>query len=59
MWGQRVVIPPPGRKQVLDTLHDTHPGIMRMKSLGRNNNNNNNNSQHSDGLTLMQRLRRE
>ena len=34
-WGARVVIPPTGRKLVLSQLHDTHPGICKMKSLGR------------------------
>ena len=33
--GCRVVIPPPGRELVLGQLHDTHPGITRMKSLAR------------------------
>ena len=28
-----VVIPPPGRELILEQLHDTHPGITRMKSL--------------------------
>ncbi|XP_041379380.1 uncharacterized protein K02A2.6-like [Gigantopelta aegis] len=35
LWGARVVIPPPGRKLVLSQLHDTHPGICKMKSLAR------------------------
>ena len=35
MWGSRVVIPPQGRKYMLEELHDTHPGISRMKSLAR------------------------
>ena len=35
LWGTRVVVPPPGRKQVLQELHETHPGISRMKSLAR------------------------
>lgn len=35
LWGARVVIPPPGRDQILKQLHDTHPGINRMKSLAR------------------------
>ena len=33
LWGARVVIPPPGRSLVMKQLHDTHPGISRMKSL--------------------------
>ena len=35
LWGSRVVIPPPGRKLVLSQLHDTHPGITKMKCLAR------------------------
>ena len=35
LWGARVVIPPQGRAQVLDELHETHPGICRMKALAR------------------------
>lgn len=35
LWGTRVVIPPQGRAQVIEELHDTHPGICRMKSLTR------------------------
>ena len=35
MWGQRVVVPPPGHQQVLDELHEGHPGTSRMKSLAR------------------------
>ena len=34
-WGARVVIPPPGRILVLSQLHDTHPGIGKIKSLVR------------------------
>lgn len=33
--GARVVIPPEGREVTLEQLHDTHPGICRMKSLAR------------------------
>jgi hypothetical protein len=33
MWGQRVVVPPPGRQQVIDELHEGHPRMSRMKSL--------------------------
>ena len=33
--GSRVVVPPQGRKAVLDELHDTHPGTNRMKALAR------------------------
>ena len=33
--GSRVIVPPQGRPIVLSQLHDTHPGISRMKSLAR------------------------
>ena len=33
--GCRVVVPPPGREMILEQLHDTHPGISKMKSLAR------------------------
>lgn len=35
LWGARVVIPKRGRKYILKQLHDTHPGISRMKGLAR------------------------
>ena len=35
LWGNRVVVPPPGRAKVLDMLHEGHPGMARMKSLAR------------------------
>ena len=35
LWGSRVVIPPKFRDVVLEELHDSHPGIIRMKSLAR------------------------
>ena len=35
LWGSRVIIPPQGRKRVLEELHAAHPGISRMKSLAR------------------------
>ena len=35
LWGSRVVIPPQGRKLVLEELHDTHPGSTKMKALAR------------------------
>ncbi|XP_060112835.1 uncharacterized protein K02A2.6-like [Heteronotia binoei] len=28
LWGSRVVIPPPLQKRVLESLHETHPGIV-------------------------------
>ncbi|XP_062620753.1 uncharacterized protein K02A2.6-like [Saccostrea cucullata] len=35
LWGNRVVVPSPGRKCMIDELHEGHPGITRMKSLAR------------------------
>ena len=35
LWGNRVIIPPPGRDRVLKALHDSHPGMARMKSFAR------------------------
>ena len=35
LWGQRVVLPPQTRRYALQMLHQTHPGICRMKSLAR------------------------
>jgi len=35
MWGNRVVVPPPGRSKLMEQLHDCHPGISRMKNLAR------------------------
>jgi hypothetical protein len=35
LWGNRVVIPPCHREKLLEDLHMTHPGIVRMKSLAR------------------------
>ena len=32
-----VIVPPQGREEVLNTLQDTHPGIVKMKSLARSN----------------------
>ena len=34
-WGTRIIIPPQGRKQILNQLHATHIGVSRMKTLGR------------------------
>ena len=34
-WGNRVVIPESLRREVLKELHDSHPGISRMKMLAR------------------------
>ncbi|XP_013385929.1 uncharacterized protein K02A2.6-like [Lingula anatina] len=35
MWGLRVVVPPQGREFLLNELHESHPGIVRMKGLAR------------------------
>ncbi|XP_015266210.1 PREDICTED: uncharacterized protein K02A2.6-like, partial [Gekko japonicus] len=35
LWGSRVVIPSPLRERVLTALHETHPGVVRMKALAR------------------------
>ena len=35
LLGAHVVVPPPDREFVLEQLHDTRPGITRMKSLAR------------------------
>ena len=35
LWGSRVIIPLPGREVVMDELHETHPGIVKMKNLAR------------------------
>ncbi|XP_060126817.1 uncharacterized protein K02A2.6-like [Zootoca vivipara] len=35
LWGSRVVVPQPLRKRVLTALHETHPGVVRMKALAR------------------------
>ena len=35
LWGSQVVIPSQGRKEVLSILHETHPGVSRMKRLAR------------------------
>ena len=35
MWGARVVVPPKGRDTLLKELHETHPGIVKMKALAR------------------------
>ena len=35
LWGSRVIIPPKLQKYVLDELHVSHPGIVRIKSLAR------------------------
>ncbi len=35
LWGSRVVVPPSGRSRVMEELHESHPGIARMKALAR------------------------
>ena len=35
LWGNRVVVPPKERARVVEELHETHPGICRMKALVR------------------------
>ena len=35
LWGSRVIVPSKGRSQILQMLHEAHPGIARMKSLAR------------------------
>ena len=35
LWGTRVVVPPSLQEKVLQELHDTHPGMSRMKALAR------------------------
>jgi len=35
MWGYRVLIPEKYRKQLLDELHGTHQGMVKMKTLAR------------------------
>lgn len=35
LWGSRVIVPPSGRAQVMEELHEAHPGVSRMKSLAR------------------------
>ena len=35
LWGNRVVVPPKGRGRAIQMLHETHPGIVQMKSLAR------------------------
>lgn len=35
LWGFRVIIPPPLRRQVLEELHSGHCGMVRMKEIAR------------------------
>ena len=33
--GTRVIIPSRGQERVLELLHESHPGIVKMKSIAR------------------------
>ena len=35
LWGSRIIVPKPGREQILSLLHEGHPGISKMKGLAR------------------------
>ena len=35
LWGSRVIVPPKGCEMIVKELHESHPGISRMKSLAR------------------------
>ena len=35
LWGSRVIVPPSCRKEVLNELHEAHPGISHMKALSQ------------------------
>ena len=35
LWGLRVVVPVPGHHIIIEQLHETHPGISRMKGFAR------------------------
>ena len=35
LWGSRIIVPKIGQDSILKQLHDTHPGISRMKALAR------------------------
>ena len=35
LWGTRLVVPPQVRSKVLEVIHDTHPGIVKMKAIAR------------------------
>lgn len=35
LWGNRVIVPTGGRKEILKLLHATHPGVVKMKALAR------------------------
>ena len=35
LWGSRLIVPSQGREEVMNVLHDSHPGIVRMKGIAR------------------------
>ena len=35
LWGSSVIVPPKGRKQVLQLLQEGHPGVSRIKRIAR------------------------
>ena len=35
LWGSRVIIPPKPWERVLDEIHQSHPGIVKMKAITR------------------------
>lgn len=35
MWGTHVIVPPKLRSRVLESLHEGHLGVVKMKSLAR------------------------
>nr|CAI5840481.1 unnamed protein product [Callosobruchus analis] len=35
LWGSRVIIPPGGRKGLMNLLHEGHPGVVKMKAIAR------------------------
>ena len=35
LWGSRVIVPPKCRERIVKELHESHPGISRIKSLAR------------------------
>ena len=35
LWGCRIIVPPPAQSSIVQLLHETHPGITRMKALAR------------------------
>ena len=36
LWGSRVIVPPKCRERIVKELHESHPGISRIKSLAKN-----------------------